>query len=251
MLFFAGFNGIIIPPIIVTAIWLNRYRTRKKVPIYDLEPRGKAGAFEPLLQKYLHLAEFIIGLATGSIVLLVGSSVLHGKDGRSPWFYASPLLVLAASVLTGILFMVSLILSYEDVQHGNPHTAGAYAFIETLGFSSLLLFVIGYVWLILQLHVEAQESLGDNTGMVVMLSAVRREDGMLDYSKDGPGAFKNVLPWVFERVEAQLRANNASQDEAEKFIEQLNLRGAAALRFRRDAASSSFLRVSIRAFRRC
>lgn len=149
MLFFAGSEGLIIPPIVVLAIWLNRYRTRKKTPVYNLEPQGRAGAFEPLLQKYLHLAEFIIGMATGSIVLLIGSSVLHGKDGRLPSFYASPLLVLAASVLTGILFMVSLILNYEEVQHGNPHTAKAYAFIETLGFSSLLLFVIGYVWLIL------------------------------------------------------------------------------------------------------
>ena len=44
--------------------------------------------------------------------------------------------------------MVSLVLGYEDVQHGNPHTARTYALIETLGFSSLLLFVVGYIWLI-------------------------------------------------------------------------------------------------------
>jgi hypothetical protein len=68
-------------------------------------------------------------------------------------------------------------------------------------------------------------------GIIVNLSAIRRGDGMLDYSKDGPGAFKSVLPPVFERVEAQLRANNASQDEAERFIAELNLRGAAALSF--------------------
>ena len=116
---------------------------------YNLDPQGKAGAFEPLLQKYLRLAEFTIGLATGSIVLLVGSSVLHGKDGRLPIGYASPLLVLAGSALAGIAFMASMILSYEEYQHGNPHTARAYALIETFGFTSLLLFVGGYVWLIL------------------------------------------------------------------------------------------------------
>lgn len=44
--------------------------------------------------------------------------------------------------------MVALILGYEDVQHGNPHTPEAYALNETLGFSSLVLFVIGYIWLI-------------------------------------------------------------------------------------------------------
>ena len=146
--FFAGFEGLIIPVILVLVIWCNRYRARKKIPTYDLDPQGRPGAFEPLLQKYLRLAEFTIGLATGSIVLLVGSSVLHGKDGRLPSFFAAPLFVLATSVLTGISFMVSLVLGYEEVQHGNPHTAGAYALNETLGFSSLLLFVIGYIWLI-------------------------------------------------------------------------------------------------------
>jgi hypothetical protein len=75
-----------------------------------------------LLQKYLHLAEFMIGLATGSIVLLIGSSIFHGKDGHLPSFYASPLLILAASVLLGLAFMALLILNYEEVKHGNPHT---------------------------------------------------------------------------------------------------------------------------------
>lgn len=67
--------------------------------------------------------------------------------------------------------------------------------------------------------------------MMVTLSAVRRADGMLDYSKDGPGAFKSVLPPVFEKVEGQLRANNASQDEAEKFMAEFNLLGVAVLSF--------------------
>ncbi len=60
------------------------------------------------LQKYLHLAEFMISLATGSIVLLIGSSFLHGRDGRLPGFYTTPLLILAGSVLTAILFMVAI-----------------------------------------------------------------------------------------------------------------------------------------------
>ena len=84
----------------------------KKHPAYNLDPRGVEGAFEPLLTKYLRAAEFVIGLATGSIVLLVGSSALHGRGGL-PWFYASPLLLLAFCVLYGILFMVWLILSYS------------------------------------------------------------------------------------------------------------------------------------------
>jgi hypothetical protein len=147
---FAGFWGIVTAvgvPVVIGAIC---YATRRKTPAYNLDPLGKPGAFEPLLQKYLRLGEFTIGLATGSVVLLVGSSVLHGKDGHLPSFYASPLLILAASVLLALAFMAYLILSYENVQHGNPHTAKAYSLSETLGFSSLLLFCVGYVWLIIE-----------------------------------------------------------------------------------------------------
>jgi hypothetical protein len=145
---FPGFSGIATVVIIPTTIWIVRYVPRRKNVAYNLDPQGKPGAFDPLLQKYLRLGEFMIGLATGSIVLLVGSSVLHGKDGHLPWFYASPLLILAASVVGGVSFMAWLIISYEEVQHGNPHPSKAYSFSETLGFSSLLFFCIGYVWLI-------------------------------------------------------------------------------------------------------
>jgi hypothetical protein len=128
-------------------LWAFLLKT-KKFEAYNLDPQGAPGAFEPLLQKYIRLAEFVVGLASGSIVLLVGSSVFHGQGGKLPWVYASPLLVLAASVLTGLLFMAQEILSYEENQHGNPHTAKEYALSETLGFSCLLFFVIGYAWLI-------------------------------------------------------------------------------------------------------
>jgi hypothetical protein len=145
---FAGFWGLLTAVIVPIVLGTISFLTRKKNATYKLEPQGKPGAFEPLLQKYLRLAEFTIGLATGSIVLLVGSSVLHGKDGRLPSFYASPLFVLAASVLGGLVFMTYLIVHYEEWQHGYPHTSRAYAFTETCGYSALLLFVIGYGWLI-------------------------------------------------------------------------------------------------------
>src|SRR5437867_2582195 len=145
---FPGFSGVVTVAVIAPAIWTVSYRIRKKIPAYNIDPQGKPGAFEPLLQKYLRLGEFMIGLATGSIVLLVGSSVLHGKDGHLPWFYASPLLILAGSVVAGLSFMAWLILSYEEAQHGNPHTPKGYTLSETLAFSSLAFFCIGYVWLI-------------------------------------------------------------------------------------------------------
>jgi len=45
--------------------------------------------------------------------------------------------------------MVWLIYDYEMYQHGTPHTRTEYALSEALGFSSLLCFVAGYVWLII------------------------------------------------------------------------------------------------------
>jgi hypothetical protein len=54
---------------------------------------------------------------------------------------------------------------------------------------------------------------------------------MFDYAKDGPGAFQSVLPPVYEKIEAQLQANNASQEESARFIEELNRRNAGSLSF--------------------
>jgi hypothetical protein len=148
---FAGFWGLVTAGGVLLLIGAVCYSMRRKPGYYyNLDPLGKPGAFEPLLQKYLHLAEFTIGLATGSIVLLIGSAIFHGKDGHLPSFYASPLLILAASVLLALAFMAFLIVEYEGVQHGNPLTPEAYSLAETLGYSSLVLFCVGYVWLIIE-----------------------------------------------------------------------------------------------------
>jgi hypothetical protein len=56
--------------------------------------------------------------------------------------------LLSWCVVWGIGFMVWLISHYEDHQHGNPHTRLASALSETVGFSSLTCFGVGYVWLI-------------------------------------------------------------------------------------------------------
>jgi hypothetical protein len=114
---------------------------------YDLDPKGIHGAFEPFLTKYLRIGEFIVGLASGSIVLLIGSSALH-NGGSLPSSYASPLRLLGWCVVYGIGFMVWLTYHYEDFQHGAKHTRAAYTFSLALGFSSLACFVCGYAWLI-------------------------------------------------------------------------------------------------------
>jgi hypothetical protein len=144
---FPGFVGVIIGPLVAAAVFAASYFT-KKHSAYNLDPLGKSGGFEPLLSKYIRAAEFVIGLATGSIVLLVGSSALHAQGGRLPWFYASPLLVLGWCVVFGVGFIVWLIHSYEEYQHGNPHTKLIYTISETLGFGSLACFCLGYIILV-------------------------------------------------------------------------------------------------------
>jgi hypothetical protein len=138
---------VIVGPVVVGAVFAACYFTKEHAA-YNLDPLAKPGAFEPLLSKYIRAAEFVIGLATGSIVLLVGSSALHAQGGRLPWFYASPLLLLAWCVVLGVAFIVWLIHSYEEYQHGNPHTKLIYTISETLGFGSLSCFCLGYVVLI-------------------------------------------------------------------------------------------------------
>lgn len=145
---FAGISGLELGAVAFIGIGSACYFT-KKSKAYHLDPKGVPNTFEPLLAKYIRLAEFVIGLASASIVLLVGSSALHGQSGHLPWTYASPLLLLCWCILFGIGFMAWLILSYEEYQHGNPHTRERYALSEALGFSSITCFVVGYAWLII------------------------------------------------------------------------------------------------------
>lgn len=143
----SGFSGALIGPLILAGFWTAFYFT-KKHELYNLDPKGVPGTFEPLLVNYIRAAEFIIGLATGSIVLLVGSSALHAHGGRLPWFYASPLLLLGWCVIYGVAFIVWLIHSYEDYQHFNRHSRRTFSVSETLGFSALTCFCLGYMSLI-------------------------------------------------------------------------------------------------------
>jgi hypothetical protein len=152
---FVGFTGAVSGPLIFGAILFGRWLPRRGAGPFNLDPQGVAGAFEPLLSKYIKAAEFIIGIATGSIVLLVGSSALRieggsisGHGGRLPWFFSSPLILLGWSVMFGVAFIVWEIFCYEEYQHGNPHTGLVYSTAEALGFGSLLCFCFGYMLLI-------------------------------------------------------------------------------------------------------
>jgi hypothetical protein len=142
-----GIGGLLAGIGLLAGLWFLIYCTREAGP-FHLDPKGKPGGFEPFLTKYLRLGEFTVGLATGSIVLLIGSSAFHGQNGILPWYYTSPLVLLGCCVVYGIAFMVWLIYHYEDYQHGVEHTKAAYSVSLTLGFGSLACFLIGYGWLI-------------------------------------------------------------------------------------------------------
>jgi hypothetical protein len=63
----------------------------------------------------------------------------------------------------------------------------------------------------------------------VRISAQRRANGMLDYVKDGPGAFKTVLHPL--QLEGQLIGNNLYSDEREEFRRAFSQSGSAAISF--------------------
>ena len=144
---FPGTSGIIVSFFVPCLLWGFFYRS-KKAPSYDMDPKGVMGAFEPFLARYLRLSEAIVGLSTGSIVLLIGSSVFHSQSGHLPWFYASPLLLLAFCILYATLFSNWISFQYEGYRHGDKYNKYGYALTETLGLSSLVCFVLGYMWLI-------------------------------------------------------------------------------------------------------
>jgi hypothetical protein len=115
---------------------------------FNFEPPGEKGAFEKLLANYLDVAKVIIGLASGSIVLLVGSASLR-STGRLPASFASPLALLALSILFAVFFMVFEMLNYEDFRHGTrSYSRFKYSRNIGFGFGGLLCFCFGYIWLI-------------------------------------------------------------------------------------------------------
>jgi hypothetical protein len=144
---FPGFSGTAFTIATGLTVLANRKRS-KGSENYNLGPGGDPKAYDPILARYIRFSEYMIGLGTGSIVLIVGSSALHGQGGHLPWFYASPLLLICGSVVFGLLFMAAQLVTMEEALHGNPHTAFSYALNEALGYSSLLCFLTGYIWLI-------------------------------------------------------------------------------------------------------
>jgi len=149
---FPGFPGIATAVGLFALIWLFIYlESRGKPVVFD--PGGKHGEFgKRLLPMYLDITKFVLGLAAGSIVLLVGSLNFNQSNGRSLRPFASPLFLVAMSIIYGVLFMISLALNYEyHLHHPNDsrsYTRFQYTRNQSLGFGALVCFCISYMWLI-------------------------------------------------------------------------------------------------------
>jgi hypothetical protein len=149
---FPGFPGIATAVGLFALIWLMIYLRTKGQPVV-FDPEGKHGEFgKRLLPMYLDITKFVLGLAAGSIVLLVGSVNLNQSNVRPLRSLASPLFLVAMSIIYGVLFMIFLALNYEHhLHHPNDprsYTRFKYTRNQSLGFSALVCFCISYIWLI-------------------------------------------------------------------------------------------------------
>ena len=146
-----GFGGIAVGVLIGPALWLIIWLMLPPGP-FDMDFHGEKGTFIPLLSMYVDIAKFIMGLASGTIALLVGSAIVHSNGGIGPLLvtFVSPLYLLALSLIWGVLFMPFLALDYEGYRDNEkPYTRFKYARNQAFGFSSLACFALGYCWLIL------------------------------------------------------------------------------------------------------
>src|ERR1700685_1896034 len=107
---FPGFPGVATAVGLFALIWLIIYFKSKGKPVV-FDPGGKHGEFgKRLLPMYLDITKFVLGLAAGSIVLLVGSLNFNPASARSLKPFASPLFLVAMSIIYGVLFIIFLAL---------------------------------------------------------------------------------------------------------------------------------------------
>jgi hypothetical protein len=145
---YPGTSGLVYGLAAFALIWGVAYRI-SNYSEFTFEPRGP-GSFEPRLANYTRAAETVTGLASASIVLLAGSSVLR-SSGQSPslphlpWYYGSPLVLSGLSVVYAVSFITFLVFFYEAFLHGRPYTRVRYSLVQALGFASLLCFSSAYI----------------------------------------------------------------------------------------------------------
>jgi hypothetical protein len=108
--------------------------------------------FDKLLQIYLDITKFILTMAGGGIVLVVSATIFRSNEPVQPLppHYASPLAVLALTILYGVLFMVFEARDYEISKRSKDlYTRWPYARNQALGYSAIICFCLGYGWLVI------------------------------------------------------------------------------------------------------
>ena len=110
--------------------------------MYEVHPELEVGA---------HLGSRPV-LRADSDSLAIGFADDPEPGERLPWFYGSSLILLALSVPGAVMFLVLLVRAYESYQHDkNSYTATAYSLNGALGFSGLICFAFGCLWLAFRL----------------------------------------------------------------------------------------------------
>jgi hypothetical protein len=114
--------------------------------------RLKGRTFIPILERYTDVVKTVIGLAAGSITLLVGFMGYLLNAPKSAHVLnlnvGVPLIVLAFSICYLFLCLVLLINRYEDyLVDTRSYTRFWYSLANALGYSGLICFAFGYFWL--------------------------------------------------------------------------------------------------------
>ena len=113
----------------------ERERASRRLPL-----SAATGTFAPFLQHYIDVAKLLITVAAASIAFGGGQAT------RNETTIAK--LILAFSILYGLLFCASMLYMYDEYgQNIEVYTRFWYSTVESLGVSALLCFILGYgVW---------------------------------------------------------------------------------------------------------
>ena len=114
-----------------------------------------SGDFGPHLQRYQDLAKLVITLSTGAIAFLINALMnqkepLSGIGARA--VQVAPIVsgFFGAAIALLIAFMLLQTVWYEEYTHSLHHStykAWKYCLSNALGYTGLLSFLLGFVWL--------------------------------------------------------------------------------------------------------
>jgi hypothetical protein len=105
----------------------------------DLPVSAVTGTFAPFLQHYIGVTKVLITLAAASITF-------GGNPNKNTVILAAKL-ILAFSILYGVLFCAFMLYAYDEYcQNVRAYTRFWYSTVEAFGFSTLLSFIVGYLF---------------------------------------------------------------------------------------------------------